>query len=252
MPDSTRLSVSRRIPAPAQRIFEIVADPRGHVEIDGSGMLMAAPDAVPLRSVGDTFEMDVDREPLGDVPMGKYKVTNTVTLLVENVEVAWTVGTPGRSPIGHVYGYRLEPISETETEVTNYCDWSAVSEKWQERISWPVVPAEMLERSLLNLERTAARSKAEDEDEDGRVTPAPEAVPVTAAPVEEAPSTTGVAIAMQTAMKHHRRSPTVAYPGLATGAERVGLWVGGAGFGIVRCSCRDRIGELRGVCPAGA
>ena len=160
MTGTERLSVSRRIPAPALHLFQIVADPRGQVEIDGSGMLMAAPNAVPLQAVGDTFEMDMDREPLGDVPMGKYKVTNTVTLFLADVEVAWTVGTPGRTPLGHVYGFRLDPISESETDVTNYCDWSAVPERWKERVTWPVVPAEMLEKSLINLERIATRTSA--------------------------------------------------------------------------------------------
>ena len=28
--------------------------------------------------MGDTFEIAMDREPLGDVPMGKYKVLDTV------------------------------------------------------------------------------------------------------------------------------------------------------------------------------
>jgi hypothetical protein len=150
--------VTRRIAAPARRIFEIVADPQGHVDIDGSGMLMAAPDASPLRAVGDTFEMDMDREPLGDLPLGKYKVVNTVTTLVQDVEVAWTVAAPGKPSAGHVWGYRLEPISDNETEVTNYYDWSAVSQEWRERFSWPVVPPAMFEQTLVNLERVATQA----------------------------------------------------------------------------------------------
>ena len=167
MAEADRIAVSRRIPAPAERIFAIVADPRRHVDIDGSGMLVAAPDAKPLRAVGDTFEIHMDREPLGDIAIGTYKVINTVTALVPGVEVARTVAPPGEPPVGHLWGYHLERINDDETEVTNYCDWSAVSAEARERylhrddalrlLSWPVVPASMLERSLANLERIATQ-----------------------------------------------------------------------------------------------
>jgi len=35
----------------------------------------------------------MDREPLGDVPMGKYKVLNTVTRIVPDELVEWNVGS---------------------------------------------------------------------------------------------------------------------------------------------------------------
>jgi hypothetical protein len=56
-----RVSVSERVAAPVSRVFAIVSDPARHVDIDGSGMLQAAPDAMPLTAVGQTFEMDMDR-----------------------------------------------------------------------------------------------------------------------------------------------------------------------------------------------
>jgi hypothetical protein len=36
-----RVSVTRRIPAPAAAVFAVVSDPAGQVRIDGSGMLAA-------------------------------------------------------------------------------------------------------------------------------------------------------------------------------------------------------------------
>lgn len=158
--DPDRTSLSRRIAAPAGRIFAMIASPQGHVDIDGSGMLVAAPDADRLRAVGDTFVMHMDREPLGDLPLGEYTVCNTVTVFEQDIELAWTVGAVGRTPVGHVYGYRLEPVDEGTTDVTSYYDWSAVSDKWRERVSWPVVPKEMLEASLDNLERLATDQAA--------------------------------------------------------------------------------------------
>ncbi|MCW2524840.1 MAG: hypothetical protein JWO63_3175 [Frankiales bacterium] len=147
-----RLSVSRPMAAGSARIFAVVASPQGHVDLDGSGMLLAAPNAQPLRAVGDSFVIDMDREPLGDVPMGKYSVLNIVTDIEADVRIEWSVAVVDRPRFGHVYGYRLEPVGDAETMVTNYCDWSGVPAEWRERVSWPVVPPAMLERSLDNLQ----------------------------------------------------------------------------------------------------
>jgi hypothetical protein len=152
-----RISVSRTMRASAAEIFKIVSHPEGHVDIDGSGMLETAPDAKALTAVGDTFAMDMDREPLGDVPMGKYSVLNVVTRIVPDELVEWTVGGADRSPLGHLYGWALKPAGDGATEVTNYCDWSKIPEKLKDRIKWPVVPVSMLERSLDNLERIVTR-----------------------------------------------------------------------------------------------
>lgn len=153
---SDRVSATRRISAPASVLFRIVSSPEGHVDIDGSGMLEAAPDARPLTAVGETFDMDMDRAPLGDIPdMGKYKVRNTVTQIVPDQLFEWSIGAIDRPPVGHVYGWQLDAVSDTETDVTNYCDWSGISDEARSRRSWPVVPVHMLEQSVEKLERIA-------------------------------------------------------------------------------------------------
>ena len=155
---SDRVYATRRIAAPAGVLFQIVSDPAGHVRIDGSGMLEAAPDARPLTAVGETFDMDMDREPLGDIPdMGKYKVRNTVTRIIPDRLFEWSIGAVGRPPVGHVYGWELEAVSDSETEVTNYCDWSNISDEWRARREWPIVPVTMLEQSVEKLERIATQ-----------------------------------------------------------------------------------------------
>jgi uncharacterized protein YndB with AHSA1/START domain len=155
---SGRVSTSRRIVAPAAKLFKIVSNPAGHVAIDGSGMLEAAPDARQLTAVGETFDIDMDRAPLGDIPnMGKYKVRNTVTKIVPDRVFEWTVGGIDRPPLGHLYGWQLDPVSDTETEVTNYCDWTNISEEMRSRRAWPIVPVDMMERSVENLERVATK-----------------------------------------------------------------------------------------------
>jgi hypothetical protein len=153
---SDRIAVTRRIAAPADKLFRIVSSPAGHVAIDGSGMLEAAPDDRPLTAVGETFDMDMDRAPLGDVPgMGKYQVRNTVTRIVPNRLFEWGIGGMDRPPLGHVYGWQLEPVSDAETDVTNYCDWTNIPDQMRTAREWPIVPIEMLEQSVEKLERIA-------------------------------------------------------------------------------------------------
>ncbi len=153
---SNRVAVTRRIAAPASTLFAIVSDPAGHVRIDGSGMLVSAPDARPLTTVGDTFEMDMDRAPLNDIPgLGKYHVRNTVTQVVPDRLIEWNVAPADRPPVGHVYGWQLEPVDDEHTDVTNYCDWTDLPEETRSQRDWPIVPASMLEQSVANLERVA-------------------------------------------------------------------------------------------------
>jgi len=155
---NARVALTRRIDAPAADVFRIVTDPEQHVEIDGSGMLVAAADARPLAAVGETFDMDMDREPLGDLPMGKYKVRNTVTKFVPDSALEWNVGGVDQPPFGHVYGYELEPAGPEQTEVTLYCDWTGVR-AGSIRDRFPIVPVHMLEKSLENLDRIVSGTR---------------------------------------------------------------------------------------------
>lgn len=152
-----RISVSRVLAASAAEVFDEITDPQGHVRIDGSGMLVATSRAARLAAIGDSFTMDMDREPLGDLPMGRYTVVNTVTRIVRDRLLEWSVGGQGRTPIGHVYGYELEPLPDGGTRVTSYCDWTDLHPKLRERLSFPVVPASMLEASMDNLQALLER-----------------------------------------------------------------------------------------------
>ena len=109
-----RLEVQRMIEADPAAIFRVLCDPQGHVAIDSSGMLMDATGA-PVTAVGVTFVVHMDREALNDYPLGRYDVTVTITVLVPDREIAWTVKGRIRPQIGHVYGYRLEPAGDGGT-----------------------------------------------------------------------------------------------------------------------------------------
>jgi len=150
------MEVQRRIPADATRIFNLLRDPQGHVTIDSSGMLMDAT-GDPATKVGDEFVVHMDRESLNDYPLGRYDVTVTITTFEPDREIAWTILGHIRPQIGHVYGYRLEPV-EDGTLVTSYYDWSNIDEQWRQADIFPVVPELALRATLGILERTLARS----------------------------------------------------------------------------------------------
>ena len=126
-----------------------------HVEIDGSGMLQAAPDAKRLEAPGDTFEMDMDREPLGDVDMGKYKSVNTVTRIVPDSLLEWNVGLPGQGPFGHVYGWEITAVGPAETRSRTTA--SGPTSPSYARPHFPIVPLSMLEKSVDNLAALVSR-----------------------------------------------------------------------------------------------
>jgi hypothetical protein len=151
---SERLEITRTIDADASTIFGLLRDPRGHVAIDSSGMLMNA-SGDPVGAVGDTFVVHMDREGLNDMPMGRYDVTVTITAFEPDREIAWTVLGKVRPPIGHIYGYRLEPV-DGGTQVTSYYDWSAIDPVWRERNIFPILSEGALRATLGILHRTVA------------------------------------------------------------------------------------------------
>ena len=150
-----RLEVQRAVPAPAGEIFALLRDPQGHVAIDSAGMLMAA-SGEPVARVGDTFVVHMDREALNDFPMGLYDVTVEIVTFEPDQEIAWTIRS--RFDIGHVYGYRLEPIAGG-TLVTSYYDWSAAKQDWKDRAIFPVIPEGTLRATLGILARSVAPGK---------------------------------------------------------------------------------------------
>ncbi len=149
---SERFEVQRTIPAEPAAIFEIVSSPKGQVAIDASGMLQDS-SGEPAHAVGDTFVIHMDRESLGDFPMGKYDVTVTITGYEQDRFITWEVSGENFPSIGHYYGYRLEPV-DGGTLVTSIYDWSQVDEKWRPAGTWPIVPEFALKATLGILERT--------------------------------------------------------------------------------------------------
>jgi len=150
-----RIEVQRAIPADPAAIFAVLRDPKGHVAIDSTGMLMDFT-GEPASAVGDTFLMHMDREALNDFPLGLYDVTVSITTYEQDREIAWTIIAELLSPqIGHVYGYRLEPIDEG-TLVISYYDWSDIDPVWRERDIFPIISEGAIRATLGILARTVA------------------------------------------------------------------------------------------------
>jgi hypothetical protein len=147
-----RFDVQRSIAASPSTIFAVLCDPRGHVAIDSSGMLMDSSDPA-VGAVGDSFVIHMDREALNDRPMGPYDVTVTIVTFEPDREIAWTVAGATRPSVGHVYGYTLEASGEG-TVVTSYYDWSAISTALKETGIFPVLPQATLRATLGILART--------------------------------------------------------------------------------------------------
>ena len=82
MSSSRSISVSRLISAPASRIFDLLADPRQHVRLDGSGSVSSVKRAPERLSLGSTFSMHMK---LG---LG-YVTRNRVIEFDENRRIAW-------------------------------------------------------------------------------------------------------------------------------------------------------------------
>ncbi|MGO9875141.1 MAG: SRPBCC family protein [Acidimicrobiia bacterium] len=149
-----RMDVQRTIAADPATIFRLLCDPKGHVTIDSSGMLMDST-GEPVAAVGDSFVVHMDRESLNDFPMGRYDVTVNITTLVPDREIAWTIVGTIRPPIGHIYGYTLEPV-DNGTLVTSYYDWSSIDPVWREAGIFPVISEGALRATLGILARTVA------------------------------------------------------------------------------------------------
>lgn len=120
------ISVERVIKAPAERIFDLLADPRRHMEIDGSGTLRGADMDGPARlSMGARFGMAMK--------MGvKYRMVSTVVEFEENRRIAWAPKPEMRGKVrekqgGRIYRYELEPMADGSTLVRE--TWDATKEK---------------------------------------------------------------------------------------------------------------------------
>lgn len=107
-----QISRSRVVAASPGAIFDLLADPARHPELDGSGSVRGSLSTGPRRlELGARFGM---RMRLG-LP---YTILNTVVEFEEGRLIAW------RHFSGHRWRWRLAELSGGRTEVTETFDWS--------------------------------------------------------------------------------------------------------------------------------
>jgi uncharacterized protein YndB with AHSA1/START domain len=116
------VTVERTIAAPPEAIFEFLADPARHREIDGSGTVRDAKGGSQRLTMGSTFGMSMK---LG-VP---YSMVSTIIEFDEARRIAWQTAPPGvfgKVSGGRIWRYELEPV-ESGTLVRE--TWDVSQEK---------------------------------------------------------------------------------------------------------------------------
>jgi uncharacterized protein YndB with AHSA1/START domain len=140
MSDSKSVSTERMIAAPAEAIFAVLADPKQHCVIDGSGTVKHPRSGPDRLALGARFGMAMHHW----VP---YPVTNEVVEFEEGRRIAW------RHMAHDVWRYELEP-REGATLVRETFDWSRG--RGRRVIEMMGIPKQNLASMEKTLERLAA------------------------------------------------------------------------------------------------
>lgn len=144
-PGERLVSASTTIDAPPEVVFAIVADPRQHPRIDGSGSVrgvVTGPER--LTAKGDRFGVSMK---LYGVP---YQISNKVVEMEPDRRIAW------RHFGAHRWRYELEPTGDGGTRVTETWDATRYSAPWFRALALAGFP----ERNRAGITATLARLKA--------------------------------------------------------------------------------------------
>ena len=157
------VKVSRRIGAPAATIFRVLADPRRHTELDGSGMLRGTVTMTPISGVGDVFVMKMYFSELGD-----YEMNNHVVEYEPDRRIGWEPeagrGHPAAAAAaserrwGQRWSYELVPDGPDATIVTEVYDCSLVPAATRRNMDDGEVWAEGMARTLELLDAACTRT----------------------------------------------------------------------------------------------
>ncbi len=98
-----------QVDAPAQAVFDVLADPAQHAAFDGSGTVQALASGPDRLVLGSRFGMSMRIK----VP---YRTDNTVVEFEEGRRIAWCHVNR------HRWRYELEPVGEDSTLVTETFD----------------------------------------------------------------------------------------------------------------------------------
>jgi uncharacterized protein YndB with AHSA1/START domain len=118
--DDRVASASLEISAPADRIFELIADPARQPEWDGNDNLAEAADGQRVHRVGDVF--------LTSISQGGVR-ENHVVEFEEGRLITWRPSEQGSPPPGHLWRWELTPVDDAHTRVTHTYDWTQLTDE---------------------------------------------------------------------------------------------------------------------------
>ena len=148
-PVSDRIvTAERTVQAPAEVIFELIADPARQPEWDGNDNLATAATGQRVRTTGDVFTMDLTN--------GQGR-ENHVVEFAEGRLIAWLPAPTGEQPRGHRWRWELTPAGDGATTVRHTYDWTQLSDKSR----FPRALATTEESLRASLDRLAALAEAE-------------------------------------------------------------------------------------------
>ena len=154
--DTTITTVT--IPASAERVFGILADPATHQSIDGTGWVRESLDGECLTHVGQIFRIAMYHD---NHPNKNYEMANEVVVFDRPHAIAWQPGqdAAGDGKLsfgGWIWRYDIRDAGPSEAHVTLTYDWSAVPPELREHIQFPPFDGAHLENSLQHLSDLAA------------------------------------------------------------------------------------------------
>jgi hypothetical protein len=156
------VAVSRRIGASAADIFRILADPKRHRELDGSGMLQGAGSDAVVSGVGDVFVMRMYYS-----QHGNYEMNNHVVEYEPDRRIGWEPeagrGHPdastGNARWGHRWTFDLVPDGPAATIVTEIYDCSRAPEDESASLDNGRIWIEAMTQTLERLDRLCTRRR---------------------------------------------------------------------------------------------
>jgi hypothetical protein len=155
MTDETMKS-THTVNAPAEAVFDVLADPTTHQAIDGTGWVRESLDGQRVTGVGQVFRMAMYHSNYGGM---HYKIANRVEVFEPPHAIAWLPGQDtddGNLEFGGwSWRYDLKPVADDRTEVTLTYDWSAVPPAIREEIGFPPFDRQHLDNSLDHLAELA-------------------------------------------------------------------------------------------------
>lgn len=112
MADEGKVTRSVEVGADAGELFAMVADPRRHPELDGSGTVTGNVSGPAKLTAGSTFSTKMKMYGL------PYRITSTVTECVPDAVLEW------RHPMGHRWRWEFAETAPGRTTVTETFDYS--------------------------------------------------------------------------------------------------------------------------------